>query len=54
MPSHTRAHTESAFESAIEDHLLANGWQRGAPQSFDRKRALFPAELLAFIQATQT
>ena len=53
MPSRTSVHTERAFETAIEDHLLAHGWQRGDPLAFDRKRALFPAELLAFIQATQ-
>jgi type I restriction enzyme, R subunit len=54
MPSRpTSVHTERAFETAIEDHLMAHGWQRGDPQTFDRKRALFPAELLAFIQTTQ-
>jgi type I restriction enzyme R subunit len=54
MPSRpSSVHTERAFETAIEDHLLAHGWQRGEPQAFDRKRALFPAELLAFVQATQ-
>ena len=54
MPSSRNSvHTEKAFETAIEDHLLAHGWQRGDSLAFDRKRALFPAELLAFIQATQ-
>jgi type I restriction enzyme, R subunit len=54
MPSpRPSVHTERAFETAIEDHLLAHGWQRGDSLAFDRKRALFPADLLAFIQATQ-
>jgi len=53
MPSRPSVHTERAFEDAIEDHLLAHGWQRGDPQAFDRRRALFPAELLAFVEATQ-
>ena len=46
--------SEAAFETAIEAVLLADGFVRLAPQDFDRERAIFPAEALAFIQATQT
>jgi type I restriction enzyme R subunit len=54
MPSpRPSAHTEKAFEAAIEQHLLSHGWAAGDPAGFDRERALFPAELLAFVQATQ-
>jgi type I restriction enzyme R subunit len=46
-------HTEAAFESAIEDALLARGWVKGDPAGYDRERAVAPADLFAFIQATQ-
>ncbi|MEM7535041.1 MAG: type I restriction endonuclease [Chloroflexota bacterium] len=50
MPSkHT---SEEAFETAIEQHLLDNGYQTIA-SDFDRKRALFPDEVIAFIRDTQ-
>lgn len=45
--------SEWAFETAIEGVLLANGYGRVAASAFDRERAIFPAEALAFIQATQ-
>jgi type I restriction enzyme R subunit len=49
-----RTHTESAFEKNIEDYLLgAGGYTRGDPAAFDRERAIFPADVLAFVQATQ-
>ncbi|WP_295438381.1 type I restriction endonuclease [uncultured Thiodictyon sp.] len=44
---------EAAFETAIEAVLLGNGYIRIDGKSFDRERALFPAEVLAFIQNTQ-
>ena len=28
--------SESAFEDSIEAHLLANGWLKGDPSSYDR------------------
>ena len=46
-------HTESAFESAIEAHLLANGWVQGAAASYRRDVGLDTAMLFAFIGATQ-
>lgn len=50
MPKH---HTESAFETAIEQHLLANGYEKGDRDAFDPERALFPKDVIAFIQQTQ-
>ena len=44
--------SEAAFETAIESVLLAGGYARVATQGFDRERALFPDEALAFIRAT--
>ena len=53
MTPRTKHHTEHAFESSIEAHLLAHGYAQGDAAVFDAKLALFPAEVLAFIQATQ-
>jgi type I restriction enzyme R subunit len=47
-------HTEYAFETAIEESLLASGgYKQGYRDLFDLERALFPGEALAFIQLTQ-
>jgi len=45
--------SEAAFETAIESALLADGYTRVDSKAFDRERALFPDEALAFIRATQ-
>jgi type I restriction enzyme R subunit len=46
-------HSEAAFESAIEQHLLAHGYVGVEPEGFDRERAIFPPTVLAFIRETQ-
>ena len=46
-------HTERTFEGEIEAHLLAHGYAHGVAETFDAKRALFPTDVLAFVQATQ-
>src|SRR5665213_1860504 len=48
-------HKEISFETEICDHLGANGWlyADGDAANYDRARALFPADVLAWIQATQ-
>ena len=46
-------HSEAAFESVIEAHLLQNGYIPIAREGFDRDRAIFPATVLAFIRETQ-
>jgi type I restriction enzyme R subunit len=45
--------SEAAFETVIEAVLLANGYSTVDGKGFDRERAIFPTEALAFIQATQ-
>lgn len=45
--------SEAAFETAIESVLLDGGYERIADKGFDRERAIFPEEALAFIHATQ-
>jgi type I restriction enzyme R subunit len=46
-------YTEKAFESGIESHLLASGWQMRLPAAFDATRALDAEVLLEFVQASQ-
>ena len=45
---------EQAFEAHIEETLLnAGGWQSGTNTEWDAERALFPAQICAFLKATQ-
>ncbi|QNN25095.1 type I restriction endonuclease subunit R [Planctomycetales bacterium ZRK34] len=44
---------EIAFESVIEQHLLANGYVSVKSDGFDRESAVFPDEVLSFIRDTQ-
>ncbi len=48
-------HQEISFESDVCTVLAANGWlyQTGDAQAYDRARALLPADLLAWVRATQ-
>ncbi len=46
-------HSEAAFETAIETHLLENGYVSIPREGFDRERAIFPETVLAFIRETQ-
>lgn len=49
----TKRTSETAFETAIEAQLLSDGYQPVDGQGFDRERAIFPEEALAFIRTTQ-
>ena len=48
-------HTEINFENDICDHLASHGWlyEPGDHQKYDRSRALFPDDLIAWIRQTQ-
>jgi type I restriction enzyme R subunit len=48
-------HKEIEFENDICRHLAANGWMHadGDAQGYDTPRALFPADVLAWVQASQ-
>ena len=46
-------HQEVVFEAAIEYALTARGWAIGDKKSYDVARGLDPAQLLAFVRATQ-
>jgi len=45
--------SEAAFETAIEAVLLDDGYTKVDAKGFDRERAIFPDEVLAFIRVTQ-
>jgi len=44
-------HKEISFELEICQHLATHGWLYA--QGYDRARALFPADALTWVQATQ-
>ncbi len=48
-------HKEISFEDDICGHLAAHGWlyEPGSAASYDRTRALFPVDLVAWIEQTQ-
>ena len=47
-------HKEIDFENAIEQALITQGgYQKGDPTSFDAETALFPADVVSFVQKTQ-
>lgn len=46
-------HSEAAFETVIEHHLLGHGYVAVSRDGFDRERAIFPSEVLDFIEDTQ-
>ncbi|MEA5392138.1 type I restriction endonuclease [Cyanobium gracile UHCC 0139] len=48
-------HLESAFETEICDHLDSHGWlyAEGDSAHYDRKLALYPPDLIAWVQETQ-
>ncbi|MCO6465093.1 MAG: DEAD/DEAH box helicase family protein [Bradyrhizobiaceae bacterium] len=49
----TARHSEAAFESVIEQHLLDTGYITVDRNGFDRQKAIFPDEVLTFIRETQ-
>jgi type I restriction enzyme R subunit len=48
-------HKEASFEAEICAHLASHGWlyAEGDAATYDRPRALFPSDVLAWVQATQ-
>lgn len=44
---------EKAFESYVEEMLLARGWKPGTNAEWDKERALFPRQIVTFLQDTQ-
>jgi len=48
-----KATTEKAFEAYIQETMAARGWISGSTQSWDKGKALFPGQVIAFIKDTQ-
>jgi len=48
-----KAHSEEAFETLIEDHLVAHGYTARPYADFDPVRALITEDLLGYVQDTQ-
>lgn len=48
-------HKEISFEAEVCDYLTANGWlyAEGDAATYDRGRALFPADVIGWVQASQ-
>nr|WP_320010813.1 DEAD/DEAH box helicase family protein [uncultured Desulfobulbus sp.] len=44
---------ETVFQNDIIQQLLANGWLLGSPAQYNRELALYPDDLLGFVQDTQ-
>jgi type I restriction enzyme R subunit len=44
---------ERVFQNDIIQQMLANGWQLGRPDKYNRELALYPEDLLGFVQQTQ-
>ena len=49
----TYYYTEKDFEDHIEAHLLASDYRQRVTDDYDKELCLIPAEVVAFIQATQ-
>ncbi|WP_428418633.1 type I restriction endonuclease subunit R [Methylibium sp.] len=47
------AHREKYFEEYIVKQLAALGWKVGETSGYDREHAVYPEDLLAWVQATQ-
>ena len=44
---------ELAFQNEIIAHLTADGWLLGTSSDYDRERALYPEDVIAFVSNTQ-
>ena len=45
--------SELAFQNEMIQHLLANGWQLGKPEGYNRELALYEDDVLGFVKDTQ-
>jgi type I restriction enzyme R subunit len=46
-------HRERTFEDEVVAHLTANGWLEGRSDGYDRELALYPEDVLGWLEATQ-
>ena len=52
MPSDHKAR-ERAFQDHIVNALAHSGWLVGESANYDRERALYPEDLIAYVQQSQ-
>ena len=48
------AHQEKHFEAYVVSKLAAQGWQVGDTLQYDTERALYPEDLIAWLEFTQS
>jgi len=48
-----KATTEKAFEAYIQETMAVRGWVSGSNQTWNKKLALFPDQVISFIKDTQ-
>jgi len=48
-----KVHSEAAFETVIEQHMLLNGYKTVAKDLYNKEKAFFPQTAIDFIKATQ-
>ena len=46
----SQIHHECELERHIVEQLAASGWQVGDPAAYDKARALFPADVITWLQ----
>ncbi len=46
-------HKEKKFEEELVEHLVSHGWTEGDPARYDRALALYPDDLIGWLQETQ-
>ena len=44
---------EAAFQQDIIDQMIEGGWRLGDAADYDRERALYPSDCLAYVKTTQ-
>ena len=49
----SEAHHEKPFENYVVDKLIAQGWLLGDTSGYDKDYALYPEDLVAWLQDTQ-
>ena len=52
-PAGTEAHREVHFEDHVVHYLGEHGWLVGDSTQYDRHRALYPADVIAWLRETQ-
>jgi len=49
----SQAHHEIKFEEYVTQKLVEGGWVEGDPTKYDKERALYPEDVVSWVQSTQ-